>query len=883
MYASMPVRRAGERKPKRTLIAVLENLMKVFGKTLGLLLVGLALSSCGGGGGNGGSYSPPRSGSITLNADRVSLPLNSGGALPFVGSPYMATVSVSFRSANGTLEAPNGDATFSIDNPNIATLSIPDKGDTEDVNEFTQRYVSVPQTLNNGSATVFVNSFVTAGTATLTASAVDPQTNVTVTKTLTFTVTSGVGQQPATVQLIADPGSVYLPDSGAATSSTITARVLDGGGQPVPNPGSGNSGYDNIQFEIVGDANGARLSANAAGGPASGTSVSAHTVNGIATASFLPGTVQGPVQIKGTVDRSDNNVSNGISDPVSATTTVVVSDGKLYSLVLTSPTTSAIEVNPVSDNVQPTDGSTEIPTNPNGTYSLTVSALGVDRQGNPVVPGTPIEFGVVDAPMTGFPDQGPGGFLITGNDGDPQENGTLFTAAGGRFRSAGGGAGPGDTLLVFGDVVDGNRDLESARQIQSVNSETSLNVTYRFNPNDDTGTSVNHGPVLPYVIGRAVEGNIGATATTNAKGIATTQLTYPVSRIGKGALIWARGAGSVVGGTPRLVTEISGGGFPGVAPGKLVVSQTPLPGNATLDVTVCLYDALGAAIQGSGIGFGFTNLGLGTGSIDGTPTAGTFANPTGVDGCTTGVFTTSGLTGSSGGGSGDSPSVSFTAGPGVPAEVVPIQVSGSLLLQAAPSGVGAGGGTVTLLLTDSSGNPVPNAQLSGECTGGAGLAGLLGNTDANGRASVTVTGSGIAAVCLGTEPKTGTCTFKTGLDSGPTAKVTVTGGFLSPTDPSCTDQSTTNPTLTVNLQIAGGSQATSISVTSTPAGLSCSAAISSNQTCSNPFATGDMVTLKATTTPANRPVQFVGDCVSGAAGTAQVTMSSDKSCTIIAN
>lgn len=853
--------------------------MKVFGKTLGLLLASLSLASCGGGGGNGGAYSPPQSGSITLTADRTSLPLNSGGALPSIGSPYMASVSVAFRSANGTLEAPRGDATFSIDNPNIATLSIPDKPETTDINEFTQRYVSVPQTLNNGSGTVFVNSLVTVGTATLTVSAVDPQTGVTVSKAIGITVTSGIGPQPASVQLTADPSSVYLPDSGSASSSTISARVLDGGGQPVPNPASGNVGYDNVQFEIVGNANGARLSASSAGGPVTGTSVTAHTTSGIGAASFLPGTVQGPVQIKATVDRSDNNVSNGITDPISATTTVVVSDGKLYSIVLTSPTTNAIQVNPVSANVAPSNGSTTIPTNPDGTYSLTVSALALDRQGNPVVPGTPIEFGVVDAPMTGFPDNGSGDFLIGGNDGDPQEGGTLFTAPGGSFLSAGGGAGPGDTLLVFGDLVSGNRDLESARQIRNVNNNTGLEVTYRFNPNDDSGSSVNNGPVLPYIIGRAVEGNIGATATTDVHGVARTTLNYPVSRIGKGAMIWARGAGAVVNGTPRLVTEISGGGFAGVAPGQLVVSQTPLPGNTRLSVTVCLYDALGAAIQGSGIGFGFTNLGLGVGSIDGVQTSGVFQSPTGSSGCTSGTMETSGLTSSSSGSG--SPSVTFTAGPDVKPVAVPITVSGSLLLQAAPSAVGANGGTVTLLLTDSSGNPVPNAQLTGDCAGGAGLGGLLGSTDANGRANVSVTATGVGQVCLGTEPKTGSCTFKTGLQGGPTATVSVTGGFLAATDPSCQGQ-TTNPNLTVQVQIAPGSTATALAVTTNPAGLTCSAAPSASGSCSNPFPTGTPVTIKATATPASAPLVFVGDCAAGTGGTAQVTMSADKTCTVIA-
>ena len=72
-------------------------------------------------------------------------------------------------------------------------------------------------------------------------------------------------------------------------------------------------------------------------GPVSGTSVATHTIHGVATASFQSGTTQGTIQIRATVDRADNNVTNGIADPLSATTAVIVSDGKLYSLEITSP------------------------------------------------------------------------------------------------------------------------------------------------------------------------------------------------------------------------------------------------------------------------------------------------------------------------------------------------------------------------------------------------------------------------------------------------------------------------------------------------------------------------------------------------------------------
>ena len=220
------------------------------------------------------------------------------------------------------------------------------------------------------------------------------------------------------------------------------------------------------------------------------------------------------MQIRATADRADNNVSNGISDPVSSTTSVIVSDGKLYSLKITSPNVNAILVNTVSGEVDP-ENEDIIPPDPDATYSLTVSALATDRQGNPVIPGTPIRFGSIDEPVGTF-DSGvtANRFLIAGGDGNPQEGGSLFTAPGGHFQTAGGGAGPGDALVVWGKTQhgapEGNEDLESVVTVQRVNSETSLNTASPFNNNNTTGASVDYGPVLPYIIGRSQHGNITA-------------------------------------------------------------------------------------------------------------------------------------------------------------------------------------------------------------------------------------------------------------------------------------------------------------------------------------------------------------------------------------
>jgi hypothetical protein len=725
-------------------------------KTLGLLLASMALASCGGGGGNGGGASAPQPGSITLTATRTTLPLNPGNILPYPGSPYMAEVAFTYRNNAGVITALTSDATFTTSSPSTVSLSPPDDPSTQDINELATRVVSFHDTTNNGSYVFFATSYDVAGTSVVTASATDPATNLTVSKTLTFTV-QGAPPVPASVTLSPSPSVVYVAGVGGATSSVISAQVKDGANQPVPDPGS----VDNVKYEIVGDAGGGILSGTSGSGP----SVTAKTVNGIAVVSFQAGTTlpPGPVQIRATVDRADNNVSNGISDPISATTSVAVSDGKLFRLVITTPDLEAITENHVFEGVD-SDG------NPvgglDGTYSFTISVLATDRQGNPVVPGTTIQFGVIDEPLSGFPGTGGGSFDIAGGDGNPLEGGTAFTAPTGHFTTAGGGAGPGDTLLVFGKLVTGNSDLENARLVQSITNATNLNVTSAFNRNDTTGSSVNYGAVLPYVIGRASEANITASATTNAIGVASTKLNYPVSRLGKQTIVWAQG-NAATSSVVKTVADIQPVRLPGIANAQLTVSPTPIAGNTTTQVTACLLDALNSPIQGAYIGFSFSGLGVGTGSIDGSTGSGAIGSATGSDGCATGVLVTSGIS------SEDADAmVTFTAG-GLSVDV-PIIVSTSLLLQASPSSTS--GGAVTLLLTDGSGNPVPNAQIVGSCTGGASLNGLIAPTDANGRTIASISASGIDFVCAGDPRNTGECVFTTGSQNGPTATVTVLGG-----------------------------------------------------------------------------------------------------------
>jgi uncharacterized repeat protein (TIGR02543 family) len=649
--------------------------MKFVHKTLGLLLASVALSSCGGGGGDGNSFtSPPQSGSITLSpaGGSTTLPLNVGGASPWSpSSPYTNEVDIHWTNADGS-PVSGHDLSCSVTNLAVISIHILDDASTQQ-DESAVNWGNIQVHSDTGHAICWVYSTGQAGTATLNVGGVDPVTGATISKSINFTVQNAAGALPASVTMTADPPGVYFSGSNGNQNSVLTINVLDGGAQPVPDPVSGNSGADNVQLEIVTNPSGdARLAANSVAGPVTGASVATHTVHGVATASFQAGSVQGPIQIRATSDRSDNDVTNGISDPVSATFSVIVSDGKLYSLEITSPAVApnlpGLTINSVSGDVSSSD--TNIPPDPDATLSLVVSALGTDRQGNPVLPGTAIRFGAVDEPVGAPGSDQDNQFLISGIHGNPQEAGTTFTATDGNFLngscatpSSGCGAGPGDALVVFdrdinGNVIPGNSDLVSAVTVQSVDSNTSLNVASPFNRNDTTGAIVDNGPVLSYLIGRARHGNISSPSTTNDIGVAHTTLNYTVNSVGNAVAIWAQGDGIATTGGQRRVTDAGTMVYPGVAPATLVVTPLSISGNSTATITACVTDALGIPLRGVPVGYLFAFTAGGSGNVDGNGATGVFDHLTGTNGCATGTATTSGIPAAASGTSGGTLTIS---------------------------------------------------------------------------------------------------------------------------------------------------------------------------------------------------------------------------------
>lgn len=798
-----------------------------------------------------GDSTDPR---LKMTSTTTTLPANAFAVAPFYGSPYIADVTLEWRRLDGSLV--NDGSTLGVSaTPFIDTVngySTPDDGSTP-ANEFEQIMNTGSVKITGGRATIFVHSAQRLSSFSVQITGTDPDTQESLSRNLTFNIIQGSPRLPASVALARGGRYVYASNSGGNTTDQVSARVLDGNGLEVPDPAANGVAFNNVQIEIVGGAQGGeRLQAVAANGSSSaGAIVNTRTVQGIANFSYQSGTRVGSLQIKATADRADNNIDNGIADPVSALTNVTVGDGRLFDLDITSPTDEAIT------EIVFNDGVTESNT---GAYQFNVSALATDRYGNPVIPGTEIRFGSIDGPQSG------GDFAIHGGDGDPQEGGTSFGAPTGAFMIAGGGAGPNDTLIVFGEESNGNRDLESARRIASVGSNTSLTVTQRFNYNDDTGAAVNNGPVLPYVIGRAEDVNVVTSSFTDQNGVAFARMNYPASKLGKLSILYAQGNGDIVNSQPELVTDAEYMRLPGIAPGKIVASPDPIAGNTAVDVQVCLTDSTGQGVANVRLQFAFQDV-FGQASVDGVSGQGLLANLTGQDGCVIASVVTSGLPNSDT--TDPTPSkVIFGLGDfseeGGLRDEVTIRVNNNYYLYAFPSHTyGDGARLFTIRLVNSSGTRVPGVLIVVACEAedpaSMNITTHPGVTDANGETIAIIDGSGFDEVG-GTGEDRGTCTFRTINDE---ASVEITWGTrdvcdgFSPQPPEGCDAAR----LTVVVTGAAGDVGNT-----TDASFDCNAP----GTCTKAYRPFQNITLQSSS-PANWAAGGLGDC--GACGASSTVCS----------
>lgn len=716
---------------------------------------------------------------IVIEATKTSLPSNTFGVAPFSGSPFMSEVTVTVLDATGSPVTAVDGLSVSINPVTIAAFSTLDDGETEDINEFEVLLGSGSVNITAGKSTIFVHSDNEPGTATLSLSTIDPVDGSIHEASVEFTIVeSGSNGLPSQITATVPNVPQYIQGSGGLDSKQFEIYVTDGASQPVPNP----DGFNNVRLSVVSDATnsgetltGTDNSGNAVTGP----EIHISTTSGIASAVLRSGTSPGVITVKTSVDRADNNVDNGIQEEVSDLRDFVISDGRLHSLEIVSPNINAIFANLVDPDVN---------TNPDGTYSLTISALGTDRLGNPVLPGTEIAFNVIDSPAIGYPENGSGIFVLSGSDGDPEENGRGFVAPAGAFLDDSifpdHAVEIGDALMLFGEEIAGNHDHESVRIVSEVLSNTNLNVSTDFNPNNDTGAIVNDGDVIPYVIGRSQNVNITGNAFTDDLGVASTTLNYPSNNLGRAVVVSAQGNGVETNAKAEIktVADVESMVLPGIADATFSVFATQIPANATVDIAMCLSDAQLSDISGVFVGFIVNNSAGGIVTVDGIQNSGYVQQATDESGCTVATVSSSAVPPAA-----DDIVITFFVG-SLTGDVSVVAPTGVILFAIPNAYSGDRTETVILSLVDGNGVGQEGIQIvSAGCeVDGPGSVQVLvppGVTDENGETFTQLRSSGLSTCDGG---GTAVCTF-TGPNGEPAATVSFTGYDLSAfgASPSC--------------------------------------------------------------------------------------------------
>jgi hypothetical protein len=694
---------------------------------------------------------------VTSISDTV-LPINTVGGPPLIGSSFVSEVNVVLLSADGFAMQPLEDQFTVTSAPtDVALLSTLDDPSTSDLNEFESLFGNGNVPANSGQATFFVHSRAVPGSAVISVSASFEETPGDETSVVTLTaqfavevVSSAANGLPSTLSLISPPDQLFVQGSGGQTSATLNLNVLDAAGAPVANPGSGPVRFNNVNLRVEApNQNGSVLSAvNANGQSVVGSEVVLATTNGNAQFGFNTGNSIGVHRIVATADRADNNVDNGIQDPVFTELALDIGDGRLAGLVLDSPTLNAIRVNTVSDDVMSMGGTD--PDDPDATYSLVFSVTASDSIGNPVLPNTIVNLGKVDAPLNPLDNSQ---FNFSGLDGNPQEGGTLFTVT-----TVGDGflddptvvdeaVGVGDVLLTISDQIPGNAELEGMRIVGSVSTDTLLNVDRPFNNNDSSGSIVDDGAIIPYVIGRSVTGTVPPAVTIEQDGVGEFMLTYPTRAVGLPVAIFAQGL-RVDNGEEETVADVVLLRFPGIAPATLSLSPNTIAGNTSVPITLCSADARGVPLRGIDISFNLI-AGVGDFMVSDNPLV------TGPDGCVTTVATSENVN------FGDDELVVQFSGAGATADLT-IVPPNTAFISAEPSIITlttVSARRVIATVVNEANEPVSGLDVSATCDSPASISPTSVSTDIDGEAEFVVSTTGGTPTAL----TTGTCVFSVDL------------------------------------------------------------------------------------------------------------------------
>lgn len=712
-----------------------------------------ALTACGGGGGSSGpTLTGPASPKMELSASRTTVPVQQAGnyLYPDQTTLYTTRITANVRDSRGNAIPGGGQVEFALvggvtDRGALYQTDFEDKvevtyadGSTRDV---PAAFWGLPVEVAGSSAQVLFQGHTQTGQVEIRATYAGPNGGV-VQKSIPITIEPlpNATGLPSTLDLWVRGTPIFIAGQNRNDQATINAYLADPAGQPIE-AGSGN----NLRAEIIGDDLGGAYLLGSDG--QIGRSVATRTIagSGQAQISVKSGSKSGSLTIRLTADRSDNNVDNDIQDPITKETRIAISDGQTASLSFGGPYVDAIINNKTTAEMEEGDFIDQ------GVYSRSVSVVVTDRNGNPV-PGETIRFGLIDAPLQAgsFPDPNfslqpvtstttvDPRFAIQGSKGNPEEGGFRFDQDDGlSFKAA--GVGYLDRLLLWPSEQGTQREMQVSRLVERLPG-ASIITTRAFPYLKDVPGYVD-GYNIPWVVGRAQYGNIGATAVTDQNGVAQTFINYPVSRLNQPAILTAEAENGV--------STHFNAYYAGVAGGTLTSSVTSVPPGGTTQVTMCAADANRAPRQGITLTAGLTNGASTSGSLT-TGTDGcarfalhTMSNPDGTDEFTI-PFSS---------GDGDDERIEITVTKSDPIEVPEAPAVRAPILSVA--GPGNGSREVTAYVLDSNGDPVSGQTVVFTATatddGNLPLASITSITDSgsdttgtDGAATVTISYDGNA-------------------------------------------------------------------------------------------------------------------------------------------
>ncbi len=306
----------------------MQKLIGIVGLAAAALLVG-----CGGGGGSPGETREPYQ--ITLRADRNELPVNIEGQGPGIGAwaPYTTTLYV--NATAGGRPIPNGEEGIfacnvagGLGSGPLYYLDGDDEHETE-VDDGQGGKIKIPNAYRNitlgsnaGGNSFHFHAGDQAGTTRVTCTVTDPGDKRVHSASVDITVGAATGRPASVIGKAQAPGYLGSQNNpnNVRNNVGLQAFVMDDANQPVSSTGAAS-----VQIRILPSSasTGARLLL----GQQSGSVVQAQALGGVALFSLSSGPSRGVILLELSADRQDNNVSNGIQDPIVQWAAVPVVDG----------------------------------------------------------------------------------------------------------------------------------------------------------------------------------------------------------------------------------------------------------------------------------------------------------------------------------------------------------------------------------------------------------------------------------------------------------------------------------------------------------------------------------------------------------------------------